>query len=171
MKKALLIVDMLNDFVEDWGSLKVEGAQEIIPAIVKLKEAFVKEDNPVIYLCDSHLVNDLEFKLWPSHCVEGTKGAEVVDLLKPSYDDIVIKKMTYSGFFETNLNETLRRLGIEEVYITGVAMNICVHYTAVDARMNGYAVTIPLNCVRGLTKEDEEYMKKQFKNVLNVTLI
>ncbi|MGC8721941.1 MAG: cysteine hydrolase family protein [Caldisericaceae bacterium] len=171
MKRALLIVDMLNDFVEDWGTLKVDGAKEIIPQILKQKEAFVESGEPIIYLCDSHTVNDDEFKLWPPHCVEGTKGAEVVDELKPGDTDIVIKKTTYSGFFGTNLNETLRALAVKELYITGVAMNICVHYTAADARMLGYSVTVPLDCVKGLTKEDEEYMKKQFKNVLNVNLI
>lgn len=171
MKKALLIVDMLNDFVEEWGALRVEGAKEIIPAVLKQKEEFVKNGNPVIYLCDSHKQDDPEFKLWPPHCIEGTKGAEIVEQLKPTQDDIVIKKTTYSGFFKTNLDDTLRNLGIEEVYITGVAMNICVHYTACDARMLGYIVTIPASCVRGLTREDEEYMKKQFKNVLNINLI
>jgi len=171
MKKALLVVDMLNDFVEEWGTLRVEGAKEIIPAIFKKKVEFEKNGDPVIYLCDSHKPDDAEFKLWPPHCVKGTKGAEVIEQLKPTQDDVVISKTTYSGFFGTNLGAVLKELGIDELYITGVAMNICVHYTATDARMLGYKVTVPLNCTRGLTKEDEEYMAKQFKNVLNVNLI
>ncbi len=169
--RALLIVDMLQDFIEDWGTLKVEGAKEIIPFIATLRKEFKNNGAPVIYLCDSHSNDDPEFKLWPPHCVEGTKGANVVEELKPKAGDIVIKKTTYSGFFGTTLNETLKSLGVGKIYITGVAMNICVHYTAVDARMLGYDVIVPLNCVRGLTKEDEEYMKKQFQYVLNIKLI
>jgi nicotinamidase-related amidase len=169
--KALLIVDMLNDFVEDWGALKVEGAKEIISYIKSLKESFKKEDSPVIYLCDSHDKNDPEFKLWPAHCMEGTKGAEIVEELKPDKKDYVIKKKTYSGFFGTNLKETLKKLGVDTVYITGVAMNICVHYTAADARMNDFKVVVPLRGVKGLTEKDEDYMKNQFKNVLNVKII
>ncbi len=109
--------------------------------------------------------------MWPPHCIEGTKGAAIVDELKPGYDDYVIKKRAYSGFYNTNLDDTLKKLGVDTLYITGVAMNICVHYTAADARMRGYTVFIPLKGVRGLTKEDEVYMEKQFRDVLKINLV
>lgn len=169
--KALLIVDMLKDFVYDWGTLKIERAKEIIPYLIELKEEFKKNGEPIIYLCDNHSKDDPEFKIWPPHCVEGTPGAEVIDELKPDEKDFIVKKTTYSGFFKTNLDDLLKNLEIDEVYIVGIAMNICVHYTAVDAKMLGYKVTVPLKGVRGLTKEDEEYMEKQFRNVLNLNLI
>ncbi len=169
--KALLIIDMLNDFVEENGTLKIDGAKEIIPEIKHWKEEFKKEGQPVIYLCDSHDRNDPEFRIWPRHCIEGTWGAEIVNELKPEEGDLIIKKKTYSGFFGTELKFTLKRLNVDTLYITGVAMNICVHYTASDAVLNGFNVFVPLKGVKGLTIEDEEYMKKQFKNVLNVTLI
>ena len=169
--KALLIVDMLNDFVEDWGTLKIEGAKEIVPFIRGFKAGFEKKGAPIIYLCDSHKKNDPEFKFWPPHCIEGTDGAEVVKSLKPTKNDYLIKKNTYSGFHKTKLDKLLKQLGVDTIYITGVAMNICVHYTAADARMNGYNVIIPLMGVKGLTKGDEDYMKKQFINVLNIKLI
>ncbi len=171
MKKALLIVDMLKDFVEDWGALKVEGAKEIVPFIKGFKAGIKQQGTPVIYLCDSHSKNDPEFDSWPPHCIEGTKGAEIVDELKPEKDDYVIKKTTYSGFHGTDLDELLKKLSVDTVCICGVAMNICVHYTAADARMNGYNVVVPLMGTKGLTKEDEEYMKKQFANVLKIKLI
>ncbi len=171
MKRALLIVDMLKDFVEDNGSLKVNGAKEIIPFIKGVKAGFKREGSPVIYVCDSHSKNDPEFELWPAHCIEGTEGAEITDELKPDKNDYIIKKRTYSGFHGTNLEKLLKDLSVQTVWICGVAMNICVHYTAADARMNGYKVVIPLNGVKGLTEEDEQYMKKQFANVLKVTLI
>ena len=169
--KALLIVDMLNDFIEDGGTLKIEGAKEIVPFIKGFKAGFEKKGAPVIYICDSHKKNDPEFKFWPPHCIEGTEGAEIVKSLKPTENDYVIKKATYSGFHRTKLDELLKQLGVDTVYITGVAMNICVHYTAAEARMNGYDVIVPLTGVKGLTKDDEDYMKKQFTNVLNIKLI
>ena len=171
MKKALLIVDMLNDFVEDWGSLKVEGAKEIVPFIKNLRMEFKKNNLPVIYLCDSHSKSDPEFELWPPHCIEGTKGAEIINELKPDGNDYILKKKTYSGFYNTNLDNKLKQLGVDTLYIAGVAMNICVHYTAADARMRGYTVFIPLKGVKGLTVEDEAYMKKQFKDVLKINLL
>ncbi len=171
MKRALLIVDMLKDFVEDDGALKVNGAEEIVPFIKGLKAGFERENSPVIYVCDSHSKNDPEFELWPPHCVEGTKGAEIVDDLKPNKNNYIIKKKTYSGFHGTNLDDLLKKLDIKTLWICGVAMNICVHYTAADARMNGYEVIVPVNGTKGLTEEDEEYMKKQFVNVLKVNLV
>jgi nicotinamidase-related amidase len=169
--KALLIVDMLKDFVYDSGALKVNGAQEIIPFVRDLREDFKNNNEPVIYICDNHSKDDPEFKVWPPHCVEGTTGAEVINELKPDDTDYIVKKTTYSGFFRTNLNELLKSLNIDTVYVVGVAMNICVHYTAADAKMLGYNVFVPLRGVRGLTREDEEYMEKQFRNVLNLFLI
>ncbi|NIA10278.1 MAG: isochorismatase family protein [Nitrospiraceae bacterium] len=169
--KALLIVDMLNDFVKDWGTLKVEGAKEIIPYIKGFKATFKKKGFPVIYVCDSHTENDREFELWPPHCIKGTKGAEIVNDLKPDVDDYIVDKTTYSGFHNTRLDALLKELSVNTLYITGVAMNICVQYTAADARMNGYNVIVPIMGVKGLKKEDEEYMKKQFLNILKIKLI
>lgn len=169
--KALIIVDMLKDFVYDWGALRINGAKDIIPYIQELKAQFKKEKWPVIYLADSHDKFDKEFEIWPPHCVEGTAGAEVVDELKPDNDDIVIKKKTYSGFFKTDLEETLKKLKVDEVYIVGVATNICVHYTASDAVLRGYKVVIPWIGTKGITEEDEAYMKKHFENVLKVKII
>ncbi|BAL80746.1 cysteine hydrolase family protein [Caldisericum exile] len=169
--KALIIVDMLKDFVYDWGTLRINGAKDIIPYIHQLKTQFKKENFPVIYLADSHDKYDKEFEIWPPHCVEGTEGAEVVDELKPDESDIIIKKKTYSGFFKTELEETLKKLNIDELYIVGVATNICVHYTASDAVLRGYRVLIPWKGTKGITEEDEIYMKKHFENVLKVKII
>ena len=169
--KALLIIDMLNDFVEDWGTLRIEGAKEIIPYIKDLKTQFKQKNAPVIYICDSHDEDDKEFLIWPKHCVEGTVGAEVVDALKPDPSDIIIKKKTYSGFFNTNLEETLKSLNVDEVYLVGVATNICVHYTAADAVLRGFKVYVPWKGTKGITEDDKAYMEKQFKNVLNVEVI
>ncbi len=169
--RALLIVDMLKDFVYEWGALKVEGAKDIVPFIQKVAEEFRKSKEPIVYLCDSHLSDDPEFKIWPAHCVQGTEGADVIDELKPERKDFVVKKTTYSGFFGTNLHELLQNLKVDELVIVGVAMNICVHYTAVDARMLGYRVTVPLKGVKGITAEDEAYMAKQFKYVLNIDVV
>ncbi|MGB9793425.1 cysteine hydrolase family protein [Caldisericum exile] len=169
--KALIIVDMLKDFVYDWGALKINGAKEIIPYIQDLKTQFKQEKLPIIYLADSHDTFDKEFEIWPKHCVEGTVGAEVVDELKPDKEDIIIKKKTYSGFFKTDLEETLKKLNVNEVYIVGIATNICVHYTASDAVLRGYKVVIPWKGTKGITEEDEIYMKKHFENVLKITII
>ena len=98
-------------------------------------------------------------------------GAEVVDALKTDPSDIIIKKKTYSGFFNTNLEETLKSLNVDEVYLVGVATNICVHYTAADAVLRGFKVYVPWKGTKGITEDDKAYMEKQFKNVLKVEVI
>ena len=78
MKKALLITDMLNDFIQPWAPLVVPGGQDIIPNIRhEIKKAH-DEGYPVFYLNDCHDLDDAEFEVWPLHAVKETMGAQVV---------------------------------------------------------------------------------------------
>lgn len=165
-KKALLIIDMLNDFVLVGAPLECPGAGKIVPNIKKQIKKAREEDIPVIYICDSHRKNDPEFKVWPPHCVKGTKGAEVVDDLKPEKGDIVIKKVTYSGFFGTDLDEVLKKLKVKELIVTGVCSEICVLFTSADALMRGYKVRIPKGCTAGLTKAGHRFAVNHINNTL-----
>ncbi len=164
MKKALIIVDMLNDFVRPNGKLYVPKAEEIIPNIKALKQAFKERNLPVIYTNDSHLPGvDAELKLWGEHAVRGTPGAQVVDELKPEEGDFVVTKRRYSAFFGTDLDILLRELGVDEVVLTGVATNVCVLHTAADAFFRGYKVTVVSDGTMAVPAEDQnrwlEYMK------------
>ena len=163
MKIAILVIDMLNDFV--YGSLKCERAFRIIPNIKKLIETGREYDIPIIYGNDSHLPNiDKEFELWGPHAVRGTKGAEVIDDLKPTKGDYVIEKRRYSAFFQTDLDILLRELGVEGIVLTGLHTNVCVRHTAADAFFRGYKIIVPEDCVEAFTEEDHvsglDYLKK-----------
>ncbi len=170
MKKAVLVVDMLNDFTLDDAPLKVEENKKIIPNIKALLEKERSQGTPIIYVCDSHAENDKEFEIWPRHCVEGTKGAQIVDELAPREGDFIIKKTTYDGFFRTNLDDLLKSLGVDYLIITGCVINICILYTTSSAVLRGYKIEIPLNCVSALDDKSRECAIDQFKNVLNVKL-
>ncbi|MBI4745591.1 MAG: cysteine hydrolase [Deltaproteobacteria bacterium] len=162
---------MLNDFVLPGAPLEVPDTRKIIPNIEREIEKARRVGYPILYLCDSHAQDDREFKIWPRHCVKGTKGAQVVDELEPEPKDIVVEKTTYSGFFNTRLEEVLRSLGATDLIITGCVTNICILYTASDAVLRGYDVTIPRGCVAGLNKEDHEFALRQLENVLKVKII
>lgn len=164
--KALLIIDMLNDFVHKEGSLYVKGAEKIIPNIKREVKKARRKGYPVIYLCDSHKKNDPEFKVWPPHCVKGTWGAEIVDEIKPTEKDVVIPKVAYSGFYRTGLDRFLKSKEIDELLITGVVTEICVHYTSVDALMRGYEVKIIPDCVASLNKNAHRVVLKMVNEVL-----
>ncbi|MEE8330090.1 MAG: isochorismatase family cysteine hydrolase [Thermodesulfovibrionia bacterium] len=173
-KKALLIIDMLNDFVLEGAPLEVPDARTVIPAIKKEREsASAREKNcPVIYICDAHDRDDKEFSRfgWPAHAVSGTKGAEVVAELQPEKHDIVIEKTTYSGFYNTRLDETLKDLGINTLILTGCVTHICVLFTASDAILREYNVTVIEDGVAGLAKEDHDAGLRIMKNVLGVEI-
>jgi nicotinamidase-related amidase len=165
-REALLVVDMLNDFVMLRAPLEVEGAREIVPNMAERIDLARTSGSPVIYLCDSHGKEDPEFRVWPEHAVRGTEGAEVVEGLEPAVGDTVLHKTTYSGSFGTRLNDILRDKQITKLTITGVATSICILYTAVDAYMRGYSVEVPEDCVAGLNPEDHEFALKQIRRVL-----
>lgn len=171
MTKTLMIIDMLNDFVLPGAPLEVPDTREIIPNIEREIDKAKGEGYQVVYLCDSHAPDDREFQIWPKHCVKGTKGAQVVDELGPEPKDIVVEKTTYSGFFNTGLEEVLKSLGATELIITGCVTNICILYTSSDAVLRGYSVTIPKDCVAGLNKEDHEFALRQMEKVLKVKII
>ena len=108
MKKyAVIVVDMLNDFVT--GPISSPRVHHIIEPIKKLCEKARENGIPVFYANDSHTPEiDKEFRVWGPHAVEGTPGAEVIEELKPQKGDYIIPKKTYSAFFETPLALILR---------------------------------------------------------------
>ncbi|GAU09907.1 cysteine hydrolase family protein [Desulfoplanes formicivorans] len=172
MQQALLIVDMLNDFVLPHGSLAVPGARHIIPGIRQYLELFRQKAWPVFFVCDEHEPDDPEFIRmgWPPHALRGTPGSQVVDELAPLPGEHLVAKQHYSAFYKTDLEETLQRLGVQEVIVTGVVSNICVLYTAADAVMRGYGVRVPASCVAALTPEEGAFALRQMEQVLGVTV-
>jgi len=90
--------------------------------------------------------------------------------LKPAKSDTVIPKTTYSGFFGTDLDETLKRLDVDSLRLTGCVTHICVLFTASDAVLRDYAVTVVEDGVAGIGKEDHEAAIRIMKNVMGVKL-
>jgi len=170
-KKVLLIIDMLNDFVLYGAPLKVPNIEKIISPIKREIEKARSEGYQVIYLCDSHQKDDREFELFPPHAVKGTEGSKIIDDLKPEGNDIIVRKNTFSGFFNTNLDEILQKLSVERLVVTGDVINICVLYTVADAVMRGYKVDVVKDAVIALNKKDYKFALEQMKNVLKVNII
>lgn len=73
-ESALLVIDMLNDFIEDGGSLVVPGARRIVPRLARILAGAREQGIPVIYITDSHREDDHEFRYWPAHAVSDTWG-------------------------------------------------------------------------------------------------
>jgi len=160
--KAIIVVDMLNDFVT--GSLACKRAERIIPPLQKLLALAREKGVPVIYSNDAHLPEiDHELKLWGDHAIVGTKGAAVIPELAPQKGDYIVPKRRYSGFFQTDLNILLKELNVDTVIVTGLHTHMCVRHTAADAYQWGYKVIAPEDGLEAFTEEDHqaglEYLK------------
>lgn len=156
---AVLVVDMLNDFLTPGGKMVLEGSGILIPPMRELLEKAREASIPIIYVNDSHrpgLKEDREFKKRAEHCIEGTWGAQVIDELKPEKDDFVVLKRRFSGFYETDLDLTLKDLGVETLMVMGVVTNICVRSTIHDAFFRGYRVIVPKDCVMATGEREQE---------------
>lgn len=172
-KKALLIIDMLNDFVLEGASLEVPSTRTIIPNLKKEIQKARKEGVPIIFICDTHQHDDREFvKIgWPVHAVKGTVGSNVIKDLKPKDEDIFIEKPTFSAFYDTNLDEILKDLEINTLRITGTVTHICILLAAAEGGVRGYDIEVPSNCVAGLDKNDEEFAFRLMQNVFGVEIL
>ena len=170
MSKALLVVDMLNDFVDEGGSLFVPRTRDIVGAVADRIKSAKASGIPVFFVNDSHEEDDKEFKVWPKHCVKGTEGAKIVSELD-TVEGFCVEKTTYSGFFETTLDGILKRRDVTELIIVGCVTNICILHTASDAILRGYKVTVPRDCVAGLDKADEDAALKHMAQILNVDVM
>ncbi|MCW3140843.1 MAG: cysteine hydrolase [Methanophagales archaeon] len=171
-KTALVVEDMQKDFCYEDGALFMgEGAREIIPKIRGLIEKTIQKKVLLIFALDWHSHDDEEFAIWGQHCVRDTRGAEIIDELAPfSKEAYVVKKRKYSDFFGTDLDLHLKEKGIKTLIIVGVATNICVMHTAIDASLRGYELIVPEDCVAALSDYEHEYGLRHIKSVLNATI-
>nr|WP_148217141.1 isochorismatase family cysteine hydrolase [Acidilobus saccharovorans] len=167
MRPALVIVDMLNDFID--GALATPEAKATVAPARKVLEAFRRNGWPVIYVNDAHYPTDIEMPLWGPHAMKGTRGAEVYSELAPREGEYVLEKHAYSGFFGTALDHILRSLGVDTVVLVGLDADICVRHTAADAFFRGYKVVVVRDAVAArIDKNWETYYKKVYgATVLN----
>lgn len=170
MKKALLAVDLQNDFYED-GALAVPDASKINQKVNELLES--EEYELIVASQDWHPKNHRSFAsthgeeaftaydkeeglgpvLWPDHCVQQSKGAEFNSEIKTHKFDYILRKGTdadvdsYSAFQDNDgsdlgLAALLKSFAVEEVDICGLAYDVCVKYTALDSVKNGFKTNI-----------------------------
>ena len=169
--KALIIVDMLEDFVG--GQLANPRAQRIIPALERLLNHAREAGWAVVFSNDAHRPDDPELKVWGEHAMEGTPGAQVIEELAPREGEIVSPKRHYGAFDETELAEELRERGVGEVVIAGQHTHICVRHSSYGALKAGFDITIPRDAVCAFDGVDEDealaYLTMAYK--ANVTTV
>ncbi len=158
-KKALVIVDLQNDFCPG-GSLAVTDGDQILPSVNRLIDDFSAAKLPLFATRDWHPENHCSFieqgGPWPPHCIQGTRGAEFhPDLLLPEDVTIISKgdsmeKNAYSGFEDTSLLQQIHEADVNEIIVCGLATDYCVKATVLDGLDAGLDVTVTEDGVRGV---------------------
>jgi len=154
--KALIIVDMLDDFVT--GSLANPRAQRIVEPLQRLLAHARENGWVVVFSNDAHEPSDPELKVWGEHAMKGTRGAQVVAELepRPGEREIISDKRGYGAFDFTGLDEQLKALDVDEVVITGQHTHICVRHSSYGALIRGYEITVPRDAVCAFEGVDED---------------
>jgi nicotinamidase/pyrazinamidase len=174
---AFLVIDLQNDFCPG-GNLAVPEGDQIVDVVNALMPRFrtvvaTKDWHPAGHISfssthegtavfDTVEVSYGEQILWPDHCIQGSRGAELHPDLDQRYLDCILHKGvrqeldSYSAFFEndqttpTGLDGYLRSLGCRTVYLAGLATDVCVMYSALDAVRLGYPVVLVRDASRGV---------------------
>ena len=178
MGRALLVIDVQIDFCPG-GSLAVAEGDRVVPVINRLAPGFAKvvatqDWHPPghVSFASSHpggrafqtveLPGGQQQMLWPEHCLAGSRGAELHPGLVTWPISLIVRKGgrltldSYSAFFEndrrtpTGLGACLRELGCGELYLCGLATDVCVYYSAQDALRLGFAVRLVQDACRGI---------------------
>jgi len=170
MANVVIVEDMLRGFLEEGHPLYCGAdARKIIPSVQSLLEEESKKGSKIFFVADNHAPDDLEFKMFPAHCVTGSVECEVVPELK-QYAAKVIPKQRYSSFFNTRLEKELRKLKPEKIIVCGVCTDICVMHTVADARARDYPVEVPVDCVASFSPEAHKWALEHMEKVLGARL-
>jgi nicotinamidase/pyrazinamidase len=169
---ALFVIDMLNDFLRKDGALYCgDKSREIIPFVKGKIEEFHKIGDLVVFICDSHDPDDIEFKIFPKHCVAGTEGAQIIDELPVDDKDPIIRKTRYSAFYNTNLDDVLQEHDIIEVHVVGVCTSICVMDTVGDLRNRDYKVIVYKDGVADFDPRAHRFSLERMKKTYGAEII
>lgn len=187
---ALILVDIQNDFLPG-GNLPVPGGDQIIPVANTVQDKFelvaaTQDWHPAHHksFASNHAgkltfevidLNGLEQTLWPDHCIQDTFGADFPDQLNMNRVEAIFRKGTdpeidsYSGFYDnghrksTGLSSYLKGKGIQQVYLSGLAGDICVFFTAMDSLREGFETFLIEDAVKPLYDVQFEKVMNEFK--------
>lgn len=168
---ALIIVDMLNDFIDEEGALYCgQRARDIVPFIRERLDARRRAHGLVVYLQDAHMTDDLEFEKFPPHCIAGTWGSRIIDDLTPQPGEHVLPKTRYSGFYGTDLEKILSDYAPEEVEVVGVCTSICVMDTVGGLANRDYRTIVPRDGVADFDADAHRFALQRMERLYGAAI-
>ncbi len=178
--RALLLVDIQNDFAPT-GALPVPEGDQVVPVVNGIQDRFdlvvaTQDWHPQDHQSfavyhgknpgEMIMLNGIEQILWPVHCVQESTGAKFIAGLNMNRVQKIVQKGldpqvdSYSGFFDndhksaTGLGDFLKEKGVEEVYVTGLALDYCVKFTAMDSNQLGFKTKVIVDATRAVNISD-----------------
>ncbi len=172
MSNVVLVVDMVRGFLEPGHNLYCgDDARKIIPNVREMLERERRAGSAVLFISDHHDPDDLEFQVFPVHCVKGTEEPDVVpELAGFLTGSNVVPKNRYSGFYGTDLAQRLERLKPDKLVVCGVCTDICVLHTASDARNRDYTVEVPADCVATFDPDAHAWALRHLEKILGAKI-
>jgi len=172
-KPALIVIDMVRDFLDGWNPAQ---RTKLVCAINELVDTARRASVPVIWV-RQEFEPDLRDAFPEMRAkgirtvIKGTPGCEILPELAVSPSDVVIVKKRYSAFYGTPLDEILARLAIDLLIFAGVNTHACIRTTAIDAYQRDWPVVIAKDCVSSYDKEHHDismrYMKDKIAKVMS----
>jgi len=167
---VVLIVDVINPFEFDGWEQVVGRAARIASPILELKQRAREAEVPIIYVNDN-------FGQWRSnserlveYCRTQGHARELVERLAPQADDYFVLKPMHSGFFETPLSLLLKALRARQLILSGLWTNSCVLFTANDAYLRDFKLSVPEDCVAAASDEDQRFGLNQMRTILKAEI-
>ena len=171
-KKKIIFFDIDSqlDFLYPSGALYVPGAERVAPAIARLNRYAAAHGIPVVSTVDAHAENDIEFRIWPAHCIAGTIGQHKAEstvlerrvvipnrpceLAIDGAQQIIVEKQHVDVFTAPNLTRVIERLDADRFVVYGVVTEICVLFAARGLLKMGKPVTVATDAIETLKAED-----------------
>ena len=144
---------MIADYEFENGDKIFANATNAARNIATLKTRARSAGIPVIYVNDNYGLWKNDFDATLECAARSERGKQIVELLGPNKDDYHVLKPQRSGFFATPLDVLLTSLDISDLIITGITADICVLFTAHDAYMRGYRISVPADCTAAADSE------------------
>lgn len=168
-KTALLVVDVINDLEFPGGEKVLPWAQRMVDKLGPVMDRARQMDVPIVYVNDNFGHWRSNFNDVVRHCTrEGARGRDVVLRLVPKPEDYFILKPKHSAFFATSLVPLLEFLEVDRLILAGIATNLCVFFTAHDAHMHEYDITVLSDCCAAESDEDHNLALDQLQRFLGV---
>lgn len=173
-RTAVIIVDMLKDNVhsESHGGMG-EQARSLIPNIQSLLKTARENGMPVIFANDAFLHDDFIFhesSIKP-HAIMGTEGAKVIDEFGPEATDIILEKRRFSAFLGTNLDATLKEMGVDTIAVAGIGTPVCVLTTVLDGIAHDFKAILLEDCCAAFRPADHEAVIGVYRRCLRAPIM